>query len=146
MRLESTEVMVYGTVDAKKMWAEYQDEAFTPILVGDRAVVAVWFNNFLDTDCGGSYLETWYNTFVTRKEAPVCTSMPRVGRSQFCRSPLRSLFYSGCSVVMRPAILARRPRPSTAAARSLASPSSESAILDSSDDSNDGDDSDDCDD
>ena len=71
LRLESTELMVYGTVDAKTMWAEYEDEAFTPILVGDRAVVAVWFNNFLDTDCGGSYLETWYNTFVTPKEAPV---------------------------------------------------------------------------
>jgi len=29
--------------------------------------VTVWFNQFTDTDCGGAYLETWYNTFVTKK-------------------------------------------------------------------------------
>ena len=71
LRLESTELIVYGFVNAKEMWAEYDDEEFTPILVGGRAVVSVWFNNFLDTDCGGAYLETWYNTFVTRKSEPV---------------------------------------------------------------------------
>merc|ERR1712232_489520 len=42
-------------------------EPFVPVLVGGKAVVTVWFNNFTDTDCGGAYLETWYNTFVTRK-------------------------------------------------------------------------------
>merc|ERR1712232_1188659 len=42
-------------------------EPFVPVLVGGKAVVAVWFNNFTDTDCGGAYLETWYNTFVTPK-------------------------------------------------------------------------------
>jgi len=71
LRLESTEVMVYGTVDADKMWAEYADEPFQPMLVGGKAVVMVWFNNFVDTDCGGSYLETWYNTFVTPKGEPL---------------------------------------------------------------------------
>merc|ERR1712232_384449 len=67
LRLESTEVIVYGLVDAEKMWTAFQPlkEPFVPILVGGKAVVTVWFNNFIDTDCGGAYLETWYNTFVT---------------------------------------------------------------------------------
>lgn len=69
LRLESTEMIVFGTVDAEKMWKEFDDEDFQPILVGDKAVISVWFNNFTDTDCGGSYYETWYNTFVTRKGA-----------------------------------------------------------------------------
>jgi len=69
LRLESTEVIVYGLVDAKKMWADFAalDEPYQPVLVGGKAVVTVWFNNFIDTDCGGAYLETWYNTFVTPK-------------------------------------------------------------------------------
>jgi len=72
LRLESTEVIVYGLVDAKKMWAEFEalGEPFVPVLVGGKAVVTVWFNNFIDTDCGGAYLETWYNTFVTEKGQP----------------------------------------------------------------------------
>lgn len=68
LRLESTEMIIFGTVDAGKMWAEYDDEDFIPILVGGKAVVSVWLNNFTDTDCGGAYLETWYNTFVTRRD------------------------------------------------------------------------------
>ena len=71
LRLESEELFVYGTVDAKKMWNNFEDELYTPILVGDKAVVMIWFNNFTDTDCGGGYLETWYNTFVTPKDAPI---------------------------------------------------------------------------
>lgn len=72
LRLESTEVIVYGLVDANKMWAEFEalEEAFVPVLVGGKAVVTLWFNNFTDTDCGGAYLETWYNTFVTPKTEP----------------------------------------------------------------------------
>lgn len=68
LRLESTEVMIYGTVDADKMWSRYADERFKPVLVGGKAVISIWFNNFKDTDCGGSYLESWYNTFVTAEE------------------------------------------------------------------------------
>lgn len=68
LRLMSTEMIIFGTVDAAKMWAEYDDEDFIPILVGGKAVVSVWLNNFSDTDCGGAYLETWYNTFVTRRD------------------------------------------------------------------------------
>lgn len=70
LRLESTEMIVFGTVDSGKMWAEFENEHFQPILVGGKAVISIWFNNFIDTDCGGSYLETWYNTFVTRTDAP----------------------------------------------------------------------------
>merc|ERR1719265_2877292 len=72
LRLESTEVIVYGRVDAQKMWAEFEalDEPYVPVLVGGKAVVTIWFNNFIDTDCGGAYLETWYNTFVTPKSEP----------------------------------------------------------------------------
>lgn len=67
LRLESTEMIVFGTTDAEKMWAEFEDEDFLPILVGGKAVISIWFNNFTDSDCGGSYLETWYNTFVSRR-------------------------------------------------------------------------------
>lgn len=70
LRLQSNEMIVFGTVDADKMWADFDGEDFAPILVGGKAVVSVWFNNFIDTDCGGSYLETWYNTFVTRTDEP----------------------------------------------------------------------------
>ena len=50
------------------MWSPmFDDELYTPILVGGKAVVSIWFNQFSDTDCGGEYLETWYNTYVTRK-------------------------------------------------------------------------------
>jgi len=70
LRLESTEMIIFGTVDAGKMWADFADEDFVPILVGGKAVVSVWMNNFTDTDCGGSYLESWYNTFVTRRDQP----------------------------------------------------------------------------
>jgi hypothetical protein len=67
IRLESEEVILYGLVDADKMWKEFENEAFQPILVGGKAVVTCWFNNFTDTDCGGAYVETFYNTFVTKR-------------------------------------------------------------------------------
>merc|ERR1711865_18056 len=70
LRLESTELILWGTVDADKMWSEFEDEAYQPILVDGKAVVTVWINQFTDTDCGGGYLETWYNTFVTKKSEP----------------------------------------------------------------------------
>jgi len=70
LRLESTELILWGSVDADKMWSEFEDEAYQPILVDGKAVVTVWINQFTDTDCGGGYLETWYNTFVTKKSEP----------------------------------------------------------------------------
>eukprot|EP00933_Yihiella_yeosuensis_P080605 TRINITY_DN94058_c0_g1_i1.p1 TRINITY_DN94058_c0_g1~~TRINITY_DN94058_c0_g1_i1.p1 ORF type:complete len:320 (-),score=77.60 TRINITY_DN94058_c0_g1_i1:493-1452(-) len=70
LRLEGTHFFVYGTCDPQKMWKDFEDEPFQPILVGGKAVINIWFNNFLDTDCGGSYVECWYNTFVSPKGEP----------------------------------------------------------------------------
>jgi len=64
-------LIIYGLVDAKKMWADYEalDTPCYPVLVGGKAVVSIWFKRVLDSDCGGAYLETWYNTFVTHRGA-----------------------------------------------------------------------------
>jgi hypothetical protein len=71
LRLEATNLVLHGLVDADAMWKEYDvDEAYQPVLVGDKAIITIFMNNFLDTDCGGSYLETWYNTVVTPKGTP----------------------------------------------------------------------------
>jgi len=70
LRLDSTELIVHGFADAGKMWADFPNEDYVPILCGGQAVVSFWFNNFKDTDCGGEYWETWYNTYVTPKDQP----------------------------------------------------------------------------
>jgi hypothetical protein len=70
LRLAATNVIIHGLVDADKMWKEFSDEAFQPVLVGDKAVMTIFLNNFIDTDCGGSYLESWYNSVVTPKGTP----------------------------------------------------------------------------
>jgi hypothetical protein len=70
LRLKATNVVVHGLVDADKMWKEFDDEPFQPVLVGGKAIVTVFMNNFIDTDCGGSYLETWYNSVVTPTGTP----------------------------------------------------------------------------
>ena len=66
-RGESNTFFIHGTVDAEKMWEEFKDEPFTPILVGGRAVVGVVFHHFTDSDVGGAVYETCYSTFVSRK-------------------------------------------------------------------------------
>merc|ERR1719163_1620519 len=70
LRLQATNVLVHGLVDANKLWKEFEDEPFQPVLVGGKAILTIFFNNFIDTDCGGSYLETWYNSVVTPKGTP----------------------------------------------------------------------------
>jgi len=70
LRLEATNVIIHGLVDADKMWKDFDDEPFQPVLVGGKAIVTIFMNNFLDTDCGGSYLETWYNSVVTPTGTP----------------------------------------------------------------------------
>jgi hypothetical protein len=70
LRLQATNVVIHGLVDADKMWKEFDDEPFLPVLVGGKAILTIFLNNFVDTDCGGSYLETWYNTVVTPKSIP----------------------------------------------------------------------------
>ncbi|CAE8681395.1 unnamed protein product [Polarella glacialis] len=92
LRLESSNVFLYGTVDAEKMWKEFEDEAFVPVLVGGKAVLNIWFNNFTDTDCGGEYWETWYNTFVTPKGEPQLELPFETPFSMLIQDP-RSLVY-----------------------------------------------------
>lgn len=70
LRLEATNLVIHGLVDAEKLWKEFDDEAFQPVLVGGKAIMTVFLNNFTDTDCGGAYLESWYNTVVTPKGTP----------------------------------------------------------------------------
>lgn len=67
LRLMATNVVIHGLVDADKMWkgGGFDDEPFQPVLVAGKAVLTIFLNNFIDTDCGGDYLETWYNTVVT---------------------------------------------------------------------------------
>jgi len=72
LRLASNEMVIHGTCDAEKMWADFSLETkWTPVLVGGKAVVNLWLNNFLETDCGGSYRETWINALVTAKDEPL---------------------------------------------------------------------------
>lgn len=92
LRLESTETMIHGFVDAKKMWDDFPDEDFHPVLCGDKAVVSIWFNNFIDTDCGGEYLETWYNTFVTPKNTPQVTVDAEAGPMGVITNPTSLIF------------------------------------------------------
>jgi len=67
-RLHSEELMVYGTANAAKLWAEQvPGEVYEPVLVGGKAVISAWFNNWADSDSGGAYHETWYYTYVTQK-------------------------------------------------------------------------------
>jgi len=70
LRLEATNLVIHGLVDAEKLWKEFDDEAFQPVLVGGKAIITIFLNNFTDTDCGGAYLESWYNTVVTPKGTP----------------------------------------------------------------------------
>lgn len=71
LRLEATNLVLHGLVDADKMWKDYDgDENYQPVLVGGKAIITIFMNNFSDTDCGGSYLETWYNSVVTPKGTP----------------------------------------------------------------------------
>lgn len=73
LRLAATNLIIHGLVDADKMWSEFDNEPYQPVLVGGKAVMTIFLNNFIDTDCGGSYLESWYNTVVTPKDIPQVT-------------------------------------------------------------------------
>lgn len=76
LRLASHETILYGSADLTQVLKEFAEEEFTPVSVGGKAAVAVWFNNFTDTDCGPTnkknpYLETWFSLWVTPKSAPL---------------------------------------------------------------------------
>lgn len=76
LRLASHETVLYGSADLAEVMKDFDEESYTPVTVGGKAVVQVWFNNFTDTDCGPAnkknpYLETWYSLPVAPKSAPL---------------------------------------------------------------------------
>lgn len=112
LRLESTEVMVHGLVDAEKMWAQCSGEPYHPILVGGKAVVTIMFNNFLDTDCGGEYFETWYNSYVTPKDKPQ-VELPADG------GPMAALMHEGSISYLQRVVCSDTPRNPGAALKAI---------------------------
>jgi len=76
LRLASHETVLYGAADMAEVMKDFEEEDFTPVSVGGKAAIQVWFNNFTDTDCGpeekqNPYLETWFSLPVTPKSAPL---------------------------------------------------------------------------
>ena len=76
LRLMSTNLVLYGTADYDEALKEFEHEDFVPVTVGGKVPVQIWFNNFLDTDCGPSdcinaYTETWFSFPVTVKANPL---------------------------------------------------------------------------
>lgn len=75
LRLTSHETILYGEADYDAVMKSFEAEDFVPVTVSNDKVgkvvpLQIWFNNFTDTDCGGEYWETWYNTFVSNKSEP----------------------------------------------------------------------------
>ena len=71
IRMESADLVVYGTVDAKTLVADaFEDEFYTPIIVGEEnhAVISISFRNISDSDCGGKYYEIVSAVFVSPKD------------------------------------------------------------------------------
>ena len=76
LRLTSTNLVIYGAANLAEVLKEFAHEEFRPVTVGGQVPVQIWFNNFIDTDCGpfdriNAYVETWYSFPVTHKSKPV---------------------------------------------------------------------------
>jgi hypothetical protein len=76
IRLRSSNTIVYGAADLEAVLKDFEHEEYTPVRVGGKVPVQIWFNNFYDTDCGpeeelNPYLETWYSFPVTKKDQPM---------------------------------------------------------------------------
>jgi hypothetical protein len=76
IRLTSTNVVIYGSANLDEVLKEFEHERYRPITVGNKVPVQIWFNNFIDTDCGPAdrlnpYIETWYSFPVTPKSQPL---------------------------------------------------------------------------
>lgn len=76
LRLTSTNLVIYGAATLAEVLKEFEHEQFRPVTVGGHVPVQIWFNNFIDTDCGpfdriNAYVETWYSFPVTPKAAPL---------------------------------------------------------------------------
>ncbi len=76
LRLQSTNLVIYGGADHAETLKEFEHEDFVPVSVGGRTPVQLWCNNFTDTDCGPTdrknpYLETWFSFPVVPKSSPL---------------------------------------------------------------------------
>jgi hypothetical protein len=76
LRLTSTNVVIYGSANLDAVLKEFKHESYRPVTVGNKVPVQIWFNNFIDTDCGPAdrlnpYIETWYSFPVTPKSQPL---------------------------------------------------------------------------
>ena len=76
LRLQSTNLVIYGGADFSETLKEFEHEDFVPVSVGGRTPVQLWCNNFTDTDCGPTdrvnpYLETWFSFPVAPKDSPI---------------------------------------------------------------------------
>jgi len=76
LRLTSTNLVIFGGATLDEVLKEFEHEEYRPITVGNKVPVQIWFNNFIDTDCGpfdriNPYVETWYSFPVTPKARPV---------------------------------------------------------------------------
>ncbi len=76
LRLTSTNLVIYGAATLAEVQKEFAHEDFRPLTVGGKVPVQIWFNNFVDTDCGpfdriNAYVETWYSFPVTVKSQSV---------------------------------------------------------------------------
>ncbi|CAK0822320.1 unnamed protein product [Prorocentrum cordatum] len=96
LRLESTEVIVHGLVDAKKMWADFPGEPYHPILVG------------------GKYFETWYNSYVTPKDKPQ-VELPADG------GPMAALLHEGSISYLQRVVCSDTPQNPGAALKAIGS-------------------------
>ena len=72
LRLTSTNLVLYGRADYAQALKDFDHEDYLPVTVGGSVPVQIWFNNFVDTDCGpfdrvNPYTETWFSFPVTRK-------------------------------------------------------------------------------
>ena len=52
LRLESSNLVVYGRASMAEALKEFEHEDFQPVTVGGDVPVQIWFNDFTDTDCG----------------------------------------------------------------------------------------------
>ena len=68
--MESSDLVLYGTVDAKLMICDaFEDEVYAPVILGDdnKAVISIAFKDIKDSD-SGRYYEVFYATYVSPKD------------------------------------------------------------------------------
>jgi hypothetical protein len=76
LRLTSTNLVVFGAASLDEVMKDFAHEQFRPVTVAGKVPVQIWFNNFIDTDCGpfdriNAYVETWCSLPVTPNARPL---------------------------------------------------------------------------